>query len=403
MPLQQNVAGEEMMILPKRQTVRGKFLGGIVGRILVGGTLILMAQAGAVAQTSGEPVKLGVSLGLTSSFGQQLMRGLELGVEETNAKGGVLGGRPIKLVSYDDQDKPEQTSAIFERLITRDKVVLVIGPLLTPTTAVSLNISKRYGKVQIAPGAKTGKLRDDGHDRAFFLNTTLENDGSTFDNYVATRLKPKTVALLTESTEYGAAAIRLIEKDWAGAGSPQVIAKETLIPSDTDFSPVLTKLKGLNPDAIYIVIGNLETSAAVLRQMNELGIKSTRLMSAGSVSGGLIKLAGKVSDGLVFGDFYSNQKRDPTNTAFVEAFEKKFKYAPDKLELTGYESILVAAKAIDKAGSIDDGAVADAMRSDTYQTPRGTWKFVKLGHSWQAPADAVILTIKNGGIVPYGP
>lgn len=346
-----------------------------------------------------ESVKIGAGLPLSSTFGEQSKAGIDLAVKEINDAGGILGGRPIEIVSYDDQNKAEEAAAVFERLITRDQVKVLIGPVPTLTTGAALAVTKRYGVVHFPHVAKSTSLREQGYENAFFMNSTVEMDASNFNKYIADEIKPKTVSILAEVSDYGDAAIGILTNDFSADGSPEIIGTERFDAKDNDFSPVLTKLKGANADGIYIVASSNETFATILRQMDELGIRAVKLPAPGIVTAGVIELAGPSADGIDFGDFYSHEMDTPENAAFVEKFREAYDYDPGKIELTAYESVIIAAKAMDMAGAdADYDAIGKAVRENEWTTPRGTWKFEKLGQSYQAPAGFVLMTIKDGNV-----
>lgn len=359
--------------------------------------LALYSGAAAYAQ---ESVKIGVGMPITSNFGQQSQAGINLAVKEINDAGGILGGRPIEVIEYDDQSKAEESAAVFERLITRDQVKVVIGPIPTLTTGAALAVTKRYGVVHFPHVAKSTSLREQGYANAFFMNSTVDMDAEKYNAFIATELKPKTVVILAEVSDYGDAAIKILTDDWSVAGSPEITGTERFDAKDNDFSPVLTKIKGSNPEGVYIVASATETFATILRQMDELGITARKLPAPGIVTAGVIDLAGDSSEGLLFGDFYSAETDTPENKAFVEKFMAANNYTPGKIELTAYESVLIAAKALDKAGAdADYDAIGNVIRETEWTTPRGTWKFQKLGESYQAPAGFVLLGVEGGKVV----
>ncbi|HSV45718.1 MAG TPA: ABC transporter substrate-binding protein, partial [Ramlibacter sp.] len=130
-----------------RLVTRRKAAAGIAAVVAAGMTPLARAQA------AKEPVLVGVAVPTTMSFGQQNIRGIDLAVKQVNAAGGVWGGRPLKTVVYDDQNKPEEGVSAVERLITRDKVVALIGSVGTAVTAAQLTVTRRYRKVHFAHSA----------------------------------------------------------------------------------------------------------------------------------------------------------------------------------------------------------------------------------------------------------
>jgi branched-chain amino acid transport system substrate-binding protein len=378
---------------------------------LVGRRMLLGAALGsalglspAIAWAQQQPVKIGAVFSLSVSFGQQSKRGMDLAVKQINAAGGILGGRPVELIAYDDQGRPDEAASATERLISRDKVSVLIGPNLSTAAISAMNVAKRYDKLLILHVPKVVQLRDQGGSKFFFLNSTVAMDAAGFHRYAADVLKPQTVVVMSEMSDYGESVVKQVEGDWSKPGSPKILSVERFDPKETDFTALLTKIRGLRPDAVYVGVANLETFATALRQFAEVGLKARILPGPGAVSAQLVKLAGGSADGLIFGDFYSNMQPGDQNAKFVSDFAKEYGYRPDKLELTGYEAVTIAAAGMDLAKTDSDpDAIAKAIAGRVWDTPRGTWSFEKLGASYQAPANSLLLTIKAGQMVPFTP
>jgi branched-chain amino acid transport system substrate-binding protein len=112
-------------------------------------------------------------------------------------------------------------------------------------------------------------------------------------------------------------------------------------------------------------------------------------------------LAGSAAEGVISADLYVNTMDNPTNKTFVEAFEKEFGNKPEKIELLGFETVWLIAKAMDKAGTSSDyDKIAETLRANEWETPRGIVKFDEHG---QALADVSPLVIKDGQVAAYMP
>lgn len=366
------------------------------------GSVMLVPGAAETAWAATDPVKIGSVMPVSMTFSEQSRRGMELKVKELNAAGGILGGRKIELITYDDQNKPEEAAAATERLISRDKVSVILGSITTPGTAAVLAVTKRYRKMHISASAKSETLRENGHANAFFTNTTVSQDATKYNEFIANDLKLKRVAMLAELTDYGEGAIAQLKKSWSTPGSPQIVTIERINPKDTDHAAMLTKVKAMNPDGLYICLVGADIFANLLRQIDELGVPGTKLPGPGVMALPVVKAAGRSVEGVIFGDFYANNLANPENKAFVAAFSTAYGYPPEKMELLGYEAVEVAAGAVAAAGpNGGNNEIAAATRDGEWDTPRGKWRFAKYGASFQAPASFVLLTVKNGEIIPF--
>ena len=166
-----------------------------------------LAAAAAFAQ-GGEPIKIGFSMAQTGSLagaGQQALLGTQIWEEETNAKGGLLG-RPVKLIYYDDQTRPENVPAIYTKLLDVDKVDLVIGPYGTNMVAPAIPAVMQKGKVFI--GLFALDANGEFHYPKYFSMlpsgpTPKESFSEGFFQIAAAQNpKPETVAIAAEDAEF---------------------------------------------------------------------------------------------------------------------------------------------------------------------------------------------------------
>jgi branched-chain amino acid transport system substrate-binding protein len=357
----------------------------------------LAATAPATAQDKA-PVVFGFVTPTTTSWGQDVMRGVNLAVKQINATGGIQG-HPVKLVVYDDMNKPEEGVAAFERLIVRDKAKIVTGSFTSATSMAQQAVTERHKKLHIVSFAQADNVRDASHPLAFFLNATNGMNLRRYLEYIGTQVKPKRVVILADTTDYGQSAIDAVRKDWSRPTDPQVISVERFDPAQSDLSPQVTKVKSAKPDAVFIAGNSGEAVANVLSQLRELGVPGIRLTVPGILSESFIKLAGKSAEGLINGDFYFYDQANPENEAFVKAFRADYSYNPSKLEMIGYESIQLPALLLRKTGiDADDATLAKVLRENAWPTPRGSLKFVPMGKAWQADASFTLLTVKDGKV-----
>ncbi len=346
------------------------------------------------------PVVLGFVTPITSTWGVDVMRGANLAMKQVTASGGVLG-HPVKLVAYDDQMKPEEGVAAVERLITRDKAKIIMGSFASSVTMAEQAVTKRYNKLLIASFAQAEDVRNASYPMAFFLNSTLNMGMTSYLKYIASHLKPQRVVVIADSSDYGQAAIDAIKKNWSTQGDPKIVGIERFELGQGDLSPQITRIKSLHPDAIFIAAGSGEGLSNVLTQLNDLGVQGKRLgMPGGTLSESFLKLAGKAAEGLMGSDLYFYGEDSPQNIAFVKAFKDEYKYNPNLLEMIGYESIMLSVQLLQKTGlNTSDATMAQVLRENVWNSPRGTLKFVPMGKAYQAEAQFQIETVKDGKAV----
>ncbi|MGG3468980.1 ABC transporter substrate-binding protein [Neobacillus pocheonensis] len=377
-------------------------------RILTALMLVLVLILGACTQSSNGSgknesgnIKVGAVLPLTGPsalYGQQTLDGAKLAAKMINDDGGILKGRKITLVTEDDQSKPELGVTKFKKLIESDRVNAITGGLNSSVTMATKDVAKNK-LLNVVTVSKAPDIMTDRDSFRFRLNSTIDMDGKVFHKFIAEQLKPKTVAVIAENTDYGQAELKALKKNWSGSGKPKIVATEFFDFTETDFTNPLTKLKSANADALYVVGAGIEINSAIFKQAHQLGFNNTmKLLAPGNINSKMVELAGDVAEGIISADLYQNTIDNEMNKEFVAAFEKEYNHKPEKEEMLGFESIWFVAKAMDKAGSSTDyKAISKALESEDWQSPRGDLKF----ENGQALGEVIPLTVKDGKVVPY--
>ncbi|MBI4011390.1 MAG: ABC transporter substrate-binding protein [Candidatus Rokubacteria bacterium] len=326
-----------------------------------------------------ESIKVGVILpfsGGSSLAGTEIFSGIILALEEVNAAGGVLG-RPIELVKEDDESVPTKGVTAAQKLITRDRVVALIG---TYNSAVALPASDvaRKAKIPMVTGGSTAvsvtKANTPGDPWFFRHFPGSDEQGTQSAQDVVVRLKKKRLAILYENTAYGKDLERAFREITNKVGAA-IVSSETYNQGDTDFYTQLTKLKSLAPEGVYIA-GLLAEGAGILRQARELGLGTQFIGSGGLMSDKLIELAGPASEGFAISTMYEPSTNNTVGGEFGKRFAKRFGVAANTHSALGYDSLRVLTDAIRRAGGTEGPAIQKALMATkdflTVQGPPGT-------------------------------
>jgi branched-chain amino acid transport system substrate-binding protein len=343
--------------------------------------------SGALAQ-SGNPIRIGMSLALTgagASPSKVVNTALDLWRDDINARGGLLG-RPVELVIYDDQSAPANVPIIYTKLITVDKVDLLLGPYGTNFVAPAMPTIMQNNKLTISFTAIG--INDKFHYPKYFSMVSTGPEGvdafsiGFFDLAAAQQPKPQTVAILAADAEFAQSA---------AAGARNQIKKHgfTLIydqsypPSTTDFGPVVRAVRATNPDIVYIGAYPPD-NVGIIRAADEIGLSPK--MMGGAMIGMLvtpIKIQlGPIADGLITGE------------NFPAALAKQIAGAPDFLTRYGeraaaaridplgfawgpfaYSAGQVLAQAVTETKSLDHDKLAEYMHKASFKTVSGDFSF----------------------------
>ncbi len=328
--------------------------------------LALLAVAPGLAQG---PIRIGASLSLTGTYaapGQNQQRGYQLCAKHVNEKGGVLG-RKIEFVFYDDQSQPATGVRLYERLITQDRVELLMGPYSSPISEAAANVNEKYKMPMIAPMASTTSIFKKGRKFIFMVQSPAEVYLEGMLD-IAARHGLKTVALINEDTLFPKATVQgTIEL--AKKRGLQVVFVEAYPKGNTDFSALLTKVRAANPDVLGAAT-YFDDAVAITRQMKELNVNPR--IYAVTVGGDLPKfyeLLGKNAEYVYGASQWEPELPYPGAREFAEAYHKEFAGADLSYHSAGgYAGCQILVEAIKRAGSLDGEKIRNEivkLRIDT--------------------------------------
>jgi branched-chain amino acid transport system substrate-binding protein len=346
----------------------------------------------AYAQTpSGEPIKVGFSMSVTGPLaanGKQALLGAKIWEEEVNAKGGLLG-RPVKLITYDDQSNPSNVPAIYTKLLDVDKVDLVVSAYATNMVAPAMPVVMQKGKTFISLFALDVNA-EFKYDKYFSMLPTGPDTKPSFtigffETAMAQNPKPTTVALTSEDAEFSRNACEGARENIKKLGLKTVYDK-TFPPGTTDFSPIIRALQSANADLVVVCSYPL-SSVGIVLAANELGLKPK--MFGGAMVGLQAtvfkdKLKSKLNGIVNYETWVPSDKMMAPAAAFFKTYQDKAKAeGVDPLGYYlggwGYAYFQVLGDAITGAKSINDDKLAEYLRAHEFKTIMADVKFGKNG------------------------
>lgn len=345
--------------------------------------------AGASAQA--QDVKVGVIYPIKTILGQQGRKGAELAAEMLNASGGVNNGQQLKLVVYDDNYQPAEGVAAARKLLSEDKVSIIVGAINTSVSLGITQVAQQSNALFLAAVTKAPQVTE--YDRAFRFNPLVTTDGEVFNQYLKEKVKPQRLAVVVENGDYGRSIIANMKSAFGSA----VVATELYeILKQTDFSTLASRVKAANPDVVCIAMSAPEQGGNLMRTLREAGVTAKRCILPGSISPALVQVAGPAAEGAFTLDIWAPTMTGETNRKFVAAYQAKYHEGPSKVDFLGFESMWILGQAMRKAGTATDTAkLAAAIRQGTWDSPRGAIRFP----ANQATSDKwVTLTVKDGKI-----
>jgi len=369
----------------------------LVSRLLALSLLALMAGCGQknAPDDGTQVVRIGSVAPLTgpqAHIGKDNDNGARLAVDELNAKGLTIAGKPVKLelIGEDDQADPKTATIVAQKLVDSG-VVAVIGHLNSGTTIPASKYYHDAGIVQISPSATAIAYTAQGYKNAFRVMANDEQQGRALGTYAVKSMGAKAVAIIDDRTAYGQGLADEFAKAAKAAGG-QIVAREYTNDRATDFTAILTSIKGKSPDLLFF--GGMDPQGGPMaQQMKRLGLNVRLLGGDGLQNVNFLKLAGADAEGVTASSPGLPLEAMPGGPAFKTRFEAKYGqiqvYAP-----YAYDAVMVLADAMRRADSVEPGKIAAAMPQTDSQGVTGQIRFDAKGDT--TGGAVTLYQVKNG-------
>jgi len=320
----------------------------------------LVCAGGFTARADAPTIHIALTSPITgdyAEYGVNFKRSVEMGIDEINAKGGVLGKKFVLSVG-DSKGDPKESANLAMKWTSDPTVFAQIGDFTSSCCMASQPIYNRAGMIQLSPTASATKFTP-GSKWSFSIVGPQIYEQPVMADLAKNKLKLKTIAVLYINNDWGMDTQKFFKADFEQAGG-KVVALESFFQGDKDFTAVLTKLKQAKPDALYIA--TMYNDAAMISQQREkMGWNLPVLGPSSLYSTQLVALGGSSVNGLYTDVSFFTKDPDPRIQAYVTGFQKRYGAVPNFHAALAYDSIYILADAIKRAGSLDKNAVRDAL------------------------------------------
>jgi branched-chain amino acid transport system substrate-binding protein len=352
-----------------------------------------LTLAGRVAAQ--DAIKVGEVASLTgkdAAFGQSSHKGTQLAIEELNAGGGLLG-RPLELVTEDNQCKQGESATAARKLISRDKVVGLLGEVASSRSLEMAPLAQASHVPMISPSSTNPKVTAIGNYifRVCFIDPF---QGTVMAKFAHNDLKLHRVAVLASvSSAYSVGLAKYFKEGFVKAGG-EIALEQKYSEGDKDFKAQLTAIKAAGVDGIFVP-GYYTEAALICLQARELGLNFPIFGGDGWEGAPLTEIGGQAVEGAYFSDHYSPDNVAPVVQDFVRKFRARYGgETPDSMAALGYDSAMVLASAIKRAGTTEGDKVRDEIAA-TRDYP-GVTGVTTIDAQRNASKAAVIYTVKDG-------
>ncbi|MCD6193333.1 MAG: ABC transporter substrate-binding protein [Candidatus Aminicenantes bacterium] len=371
-------------------------------KIWIGVVILIIAALAVlivVTQTKREPeeIKIGVIVPLTggsAKYGEDIKRGYDLAVEEINAEGGVRG-RKIRLIYEDSEGKPEKAVTAAQKLIQRDRVVAILGPLWSSPTLAVAPICEKNKVVLLSSGSSSPKITDAGD--YIFRNELSDKYGAEQTAKLFFNLGFKKIAIIYVNNDFGIGYKDVTEQIYKNLGGV-VTTTQSFEQDATDFRTQLLKIKDTNPEGLFIV--GYKEMILILKQMREFGINAQILSVALFEDPEIIEKVGDVAEGAIYTYYgtFDPKSQESRIKEFVKKFEERYHKLPEYYAPIGYDAVKILALAIEKGGFAPEQIKEALYQIKDFPGLSGTTSFDENG---DVAKPVILKTVEKGKFVKY--
>lgn len=377
-----------------------KKLLGVLSLVLILSLLVGCTSKPASNQANSDTIKVGVNYELSgdvATYGQNLSDGVLLAIEEINKNGGVLG-KQIQPIKVDNKSEDTESANVSTRLATRDKVVALLGPATSGNTKAAIPAATQNKIPLISASATADDVTVDsnGNVREYVFKTCFSDSfqGVMMAEFALKDLGFKNAAILADSTSDYAKGLSKAFKETFTSQGGKVLTEEAYQAKDTDFKAVLTNLKGLNPEVLFVP-GYYEEVGLIVRQARELGLNVPILGADGYESPKLTEIAGKdVLNQVYYSSHYSPMDEAEEVVKFKENFKAKYGKEADAFNALGYDLGYFLKDALERAGEVNSEKLKDAIAST--KDFKGVTGTVSIDEKHNPVKSVTIIEMKDG-------
>jgi branched-chain amino acid transport system substrate-binding protein len=338
----------------------------VVGAVLLTVVAMLASFAGHGA-AQGKVVKIGLSLPLTGADADgadAILKGAQMAIAEVNAKGGA-GGYKLEAVVFDSatpaagQYDPAQAATNYKKFVADNLVLAAVGPVMSGEGKAISPIVSEADMATITPSSTNPDITDPKFQaqyrpksKAVYFRTVTTDafQGPNMANYLFHAQKIKSVYVLDDGGAFGVGIADSFQKR-AGELGVKILGRDRLDPKEADYKTILTKIKGMNPDALYYG-GVMQAAAKLAPQSFEVMPKVIKAGSDGVYDLSWPKQSGKEAvDGWFCSQASPELVTSPKLEAWVSKFKSTMKRDPTNYAITSYNAVLVIADAVQRAAA----------------------------------------------------
>ncbi len=338
--------------------------------------------------------------GAEAKFGQMHRNGYQMALDELNAAGGALG-KKLELILEDDTSKAEVGMAAVESLAENQEVAAILGAYTSSSTFPATAVANRYRLPMIVPTAITDEITRQNYQWVFRVCAPSNTYGRAMTEFLMQAVGATRLAIVYENTQFGS-SVAQAALEQATLANLKVVAFEAYDQGAADYTPLLTRVKSQNPDAVLFA-SYLADATLLMRQSKEIDF-NPKVFTAGGSGFSLpdfLKGAGDTAEYTISVTQWTRDAKWHGSQEWAKAYVERFKVEPSYHAVQAYVSLKVLADAINRAGTTDRTAIRDALRETKIED--SIFGPIRFDQNGQNDHPVAITQVQNGKFVTVWP
>lgn len=333
-------------------------------------SIAVAAAAVAAPAQAQNTIRIGIALSETGNLAdsaKHYWRGVELWRDQTNAAGGLLG-KKVEFVVYDDRSDAATSARLYERLITSDKVDLLVSTIGSAQAATATAVAEKHKRVMINGGGASESIQQRGFKYIF---QTAARISAYVDGVEPLMKKYNVKSMAFVARDYAAARdMEKVLKAQAQRNGVNMVMDEYFPSGNVDFSSQIARARQGKPD-LWVSVGYPNEAIEMMRQFRASNYTPKIFVHNGVAQEDFVKATGKDGEGAIGMSLYEPSLKTSGNADFVKNFKAKYNYEPGYYSSFGYNAVYVLGEAVKKTGSIDQEKLRETLTTLKMDTVMG--------------------------------
>jgi branched-chain amino acid transport system substrate-binding protein len=347
----------------------GRVVPSLITSLALAASSVLMAVPTAGAQDVPTTIGIGINLpftGADAADAANIRDGALMAIDEINSQGGILGKITLQPVIKDDgtvaagQYDPAQAATNTQQFVADDSVLAVVGPQMSGSGKAMSPIASAADLALITPSSTNPDITDPNFasqyrpsGKAIYFRTVTTDafQGPYMANFAAETLGVKSVYIVDDTGAYGEGIANSFEAQ-AKAKGINVLGHDKLNPKESDYTTILTRIKGLNPDALYYG-GVQQAGVKLAKQANDVMPNVIKMGGDGMYSTSFPQDAGQAAENWYATIAAPDTIDEPTAQDWVAKYKSKYGASPQDYALTAYDAVFVISDTLTRL--VNDG------------------------------------------------